>query len=378
MEAPVVIVGGGVIGLSIGWALQRAGCSTQLFERGPAGREASWLSAGMLAPQTEMGFEDEALYAFGRESMRRWPAFVKLLEADSGMSVDYRTNGVLHVADDRDAAEALQRHFTFQKEQGLDVEWLTGAEAREIEPFIAPRLPGAVFSRSDHQVDNRLLVEALIAAYKNSGGVLHEDTPVKAVVPAESGQKPSIVTDSGERVDAGTVIVAAGAWSRQLDGMVEASRPAVRPVKGQMIQLRMKPPFELEHVIWGRDAYLAPKSSGRLLVGATVEEMGFDRQVTAGGLYSILEAAWRIVPGIYDLDVMETWAGLRPGSRDNDPILGGTEMPGIVFATGHYRNGILLTPITAEEICQLVLTGETSGWLKPFSPLRFTHHPQTS
>ena len=145
-----------------------------------------------------------------------------------------------------------------------------------------------------------------------------------------------------------------------------------------MLQLAMQLPFDLQHVVWGRDAYLAPKSNGRLLVGATVEERGFDAQVTAGGLYSILEAAWQIVPGIYDLEVTETWAGLRPGSRDNDPILGVSEIPGVIFATGHYRNGILLTPITGDEIARLVIHGETSEWLKPFSPSRFSRHHQTS
>ena len=370
MNKPVVIIGGGVIGLSIGWSLQRAGVPAIIFDKGRAGREASWLSAGMLAPETEMGFEDEALYVLGRESMRRWPGFVKDLEEDSGMSVDYRSNGILHVADDRDALEALRRHYDFQKELGLDVQWLSGAEARDVEPFIAPRLPGAVFSKTDHQVDNRLLVEALMAAFKKRGGKIVEDTAVQAVwTEGEVG----VTIEGGDRVEAEYVVVAAGAWSRKIDGFTEEGKPAVRPVKGQMLQLKMQRPFDLQHVIWGRDAYLAPKSNGRLLVGATVEERGFDAQVTAGGLYSILEAAWRIVPGIYDLEVTETWAGLRPGSRDNYPILGDSELPGVLFATGHYRNGILLTPITGDEIAHRILRGETSEWLKPFSPSRFSH-----
>ena len=376
MSRPVIIVGGGVIGLSIGWTLQRAGCPTIILDKGLAGREASWLSAGMLAPETEMGFEDEALYVLGRESMNRWSTFVHKLEEESGLSVDYQTNGILHVAEDRDAAEALRRQFLFQSESGLDVQWLTGAEAREIEPFLAPRLPAAVFSKSDHQVDNRLLVNALIVAFRNAGGDLREQAPVKAVLPQSNGL--TVVLERGERIEAGSVVLAAGAWSRQVEGFEEDQRPAVRPVKGQMIQVSMAPPFSLQHVVWGRDAYLAPKSSGRLLLGATVEERGFDTQVTAGGLYSILEASWRIVPGIYDLEVTETWAGLRPGSRDNDPILGTSDMEGVVFATGHYRNGILLTPITADEIAHLVMTGETSDWIKPFSPTRFTRHSLTS
>lgn len=370
MDKPVVIVGAGVIGLSIGWELARSGHAVQVFDRGEAGREASWLSAGMLAPQVEMGYEDEAIYTLGRESMRRWPGFVKALEAGSGLSVDYRTEGILHVADDRDATEALQRQFDFQKSQGLDVEWLTGAEAREVEPFLAPRLPGAVFCKSDHQVDNRLLVDALIRALHKSGGLLREYTPVKSIAPDET--MPAVILGDGSRIEASRVILSSGAWSRTIEGLEPEDRPPVRPVKGQMLQLQMALPFDLRHVVWGPGCYIAPKSNGRLLLGATVEERGFDRSVTAGGMYALLEASWRVVPGIYDLVVTETWAGLRPGSRDNDPVLGESNAPGVVFATGHYRNGILLTPVTAEEIARLVVTGETSDWLRPFSPKRFT------
>lgn len=369
MDNPIVIVGAGVIGLSVGWKLAAAGHSVVMFDRGDAGKEASWLSAGMLAPQTEMGFEDEAIYALGRESMNRWPTFVKDLEAASGMSVDYRTEGILHVADDRDAAEALQRQYEFQKGHGLDVQWLTGAAARDIEPFLAPRLPAAVYCKSDHQIDNRLLVEAIKVAFKKKGGVLHEFTSVKAIIPDEVN--PAIILEDGSHVAAARVVLAAGAWSRQIGGIAPEAQPPVRPVKGQMLQLKMDLPFELTHVVWGPDCYIVPKSNGRLLLGATVEERGFDTSVTAGGLYKLLEAGWRIVPGIYDLEVTETWAGLRPGSRDNDPVIGEAEVPGVVYATGHYRNGILLIPVTAEEVTRLILKGETSEWLEPFSPKRF-------
>ena len=359
-----------------------AGRKTLVLDKGKVGREASWLSAGMLAPDTELGFEDEALHRLGRESLGRWRQFAATLEKASGLLVDYRTNGTIHVAEDRDAVEALRRQFTFQQEQGLEVQWLTNAEARDLEPFIAPRIAGAVYSASDHQVDNRLLVEALHAALVKAGGTLYEQTSVEAIGLSEESNSVShtesghiiVHTDTGESIAADTVVVAAGAWSRSIDGLEPADRPAVRPVKGQMIQLKMASPFELQHVVWGRDAYLAPKSNGRLLVGATVEERGFDSTVTAGGLYKILEAGWRIVPGIYDLEVTETWAGLRPGSRDNDPILGTSPYPGVLFATGHYRNGILLTPVTAEEMTRLIMTGETSDWLMPFSSSRFSRH----
>ncbi len=375
MQNPVVIVGAGVIGLSIGWELSRAGIKTMILERQEAGREASWASAGMLAPESEMGFEDEALYQLSRHSMQLWPAFVKDLEADSGVSVDYRTEGILRVADDRDAAEALHRVYEFQKSQGLDVTWLTGAEAREIEPFLAPRLPAAVYSKSDHQVDNRCLVNSLITGFRKQGGELRAHTGVKAIL--SNDENPTVVTDDDEQIVADRVVLAAGAWSRKIDGLTPNTQPPVRPVKGQMLQLQMRPPFDLQHVIRGHDAYLAPKSDGRLVLGATVEERGFDKSVTAGALYDLLDAGWKIVPGIYDLEVTDTWAGLRPASRDNEPLLGVSSDEKIIFATGHYRNGILLVPVTASEIARLIISGETSEWLMPFSPLRFDRRTTT-
>lgn len=368
--APVLIVGAGVVGLGIGWELARAGRPVVLFDRGAAGRGTSWQAAGMLAPDAELGFEELELYRLNRESMRRWPEFARTLEAESGRSVDYRTEGTLVVADDRDSAEALRRLYAFQREQGLAVEWLTGAEALEREPFLAPRLAAAVFAPGDHQVDNRRLVDALRDAVRGRGGEIREQQPVKAVVP--DAARPAVVLDDGTRVEGSAVVLAAGVWSRTVEGLEEGLRPPVRPVKGQMVQLQMEPPFALQHVVRGPDAYVVPKSDGRLLLGATSEEMGFDRNVTAGGLYAVLEGAWEVVPGIYDLPVTETWAGLRPASRDHAPLLGPAGADGIIVATGHYRHGILLTPVTAQEIARLVLGGETSPWIKPFAPARFT------
>lgn len=368
-DRPILIVGGGAIGLGIGWELVRQGCSVTVFERDRAGRGTSWLAAGMLAPDAELQFEELDLYRLSRESLRRWPDFARALENASGRTVDYRTEGTLIVADDPDSAAALRRLYTFQREHGLAVEWLTGAEALEREPFLAPRLAAAVYAPSDHQVDNRRMLEALKAAFQQAGGVLHEQTPVQAVVP--DAAVPAVVTEAGDRIEGSTVILAAGVWSRRIDGLAADVKPPVRPLKGQMLELKSEPPFGLRHVVRGPDAYLAPKSDGRVLVGATSEEMGFDTTVTAGGLYKVLEGAWEVVPGIYDLPVTDTWAGLRPASRDHAPILG-TAAPGVIVATGHYRHGILLTPVTAQEVARLVLTGETSAWLDPFSPLRFS------
>jgi glycine oxidase len=376
MQDRILIVGGGAIGLGIGFELVQQGTPVTLFERGRAGRGTSWQAAGMLAPDAEIEFEEHELYELNRESLRRWPDFADRVEAASGQDVDYRDEGTLLVADDRDAAEALRRRYEFQKEQGLNVEWLTGDEAREIEPFVAPRSSAAVYVPTDHQVDNRRFLDALRAAFEAEGGTLHEKTPVEAVVP--DAARPAVKTADGEQVEGAQVVVAAGVWSRRIDGLIPDAQPPIRPVKGQMMQLRRKRPFDLQHVVRGPDAYLAPKSNGRIVVGATSEEMGFDTTVTAGGLYDLLEGAWEVVPGIYDLPVDETWAGLRPASRDHAPLLGPSSAPGIHMATGHYRHGILLTPVTAEEVARQLRTGETSSWLKPFSPTRFSEAESTN
>ncbi len=364
-EKPVVIVGAGAIGLSIGWLLVEAGRRVVILERGTAGRGTSWLAAGMLAADAEAGFEEMDVYRFSRESLRRWPLFASKLTEASGVDLDLRTEETLTVADDPDSAEALRRVYQFQVEQGLDVRWLDGQEALEIEPFLAPRLAGAVLSRHDRQLDNRALVKALIEAFGRAGGELRENTEVDEVVP---GREASVVLSDGSHLEASTVVVAAGAWSQRVRGIPRES-VGVRPVKGQMLQLQMVQPFGLSHVVRGPHAYLAPKSDGRLLVGATSEEMGFDTSVTAGGLYEILEGAWEIVPGIYDLPIVDQWAGLRPASPDHRPLLGAAA-ENVVVATGHYRHGILLTAITAEEIARLILDGETSKWITPFAPSR--------
>lgn len=373
---PFLIVGGGIIGLSLGREFVNAGREVHLFERGEAGHGTSWQAAGMLAPDAEIGFEELTLYRLSRESLRRWPSFARSLQQETGLDVDYRDEGTLIVADDRDSAEALRRLYAFQQEQGLEVEWLTGREALELEPFLAPRLSAAVYAPSDHQVDNRRVLEALRSAFIDGGGHLHEHTKVASVLPDE--EHPAVRTDAGDVQKGAHVIVASGVWTRQLEGFTEEQLPPLRPVKGQVIELSMELPFGLSHVVRGPDAYLAPKSDGRLVVGATSEEMGFDTRVTAGGLYHVLEGAWEVVPGIYDLPVTDTWAGLRPASRDHAPLLGPSGAPGVHLATGHFRHGILLAPVTAQELARQLLTGETSDWLIPFSPQRFFSPNQTT
>ncbi len=369
-NSEILIVGGGVIGLSIGWELQRAGRQVIVFDRDEAGRQASWQAGGMLAPAAEIGFEEPELYAFSRESTDLWPDFVERLEADSGREVGLRREGTLVVADDADSTERLRRVYDFQVEQKLNVKWLTGDEARDLEPFLAPRVTAGVLSPDDVQVDNRKLVLALVDAIRRLGGEVREHAPIARIEP--DAQSPRVVLDNGEEISGEVVVLAAGAWCRQIDGLPADARPPVRPVKGQMVELRMIRPFALDHVVRGPHGYLVPKASGRLLIGATAEEMGFDTEVTAGGIFRLLENAWEIVPGIYDLPLVDSWAGLRPASRDHQPIIGFSTAPGVFVATGHYRHGIMLSPLTARVAAGLILGRETSPWPGPFAPVRFT------
>lgn len=374
-EPPVLIVGAGTIGLGIGWILARQGTPVALFDRGAPGRAASWKAGGMLTPDAELQFEEPELYRLNRESLRRWPDFVETLEAETGIDLGFRTEGTLTVAPDEDSAAAMERVYRFQQKVGADVERLSGAEARDQEPFLAPHIAGAVYT-DDAQVNNRALVRALADGIQGHGSTIHTETPIDAVEP--DSEHPAVVTSDGERIEGQRVIVAAGAWSRQIEGLDAATRPPVRPVKGQIIEMENTRAFDLRHVVRGPDAYLVPKADGRLLVGATSEEKGFERNVTGGGLYTLLEGAIELVPGIRELPVQDIGVGLRPGTRDNAPLLGPSGAPGILYATGHYRHGILLTPVTAQEMARLVQTDTVSEWLEPFLPARFTETTSTA
>jgi glycine oxidase len=376
-----LIVGGGLIGLAIGWRLARTGRQVVVLERDPAdapATAASQAAAGMLAPLAEAGFDEPELLAFARRSLGMYPEFVRELEADAGMRVDYRTEGTLVVAVDRDDAAWLARLYDFQRAAGLPTHWLTGAEAREHEPHLAATVTAAVLAPSDHQVDNRLLWQALRAALVRAGGVIRTGMTVRRVA-HDGGRVSGAWVDTGggdeQLVRGRQVVMCAGAWVRPLlaDGLAPTAPVPVRPVKGQMLSLAMSPLLTLDRVIRTRRVYLAPKSDGRLVIGATSEEVGYDTRVTAGGLLELLRHAWEVVPAVYDLPVQETWAGLRPASRDHAPILGATRLDGLFIAAGHYRHGVLLTPATAHGMAELLLTGRLPDALAPFSPERF--HP---
>lgn len=366
----VIIIGGGVIGLSIAWRLAARGVDVDLFEAGRCGAGASHAAAGMLAACAEVEPGEEPLLPLNRASQALWPDFARELEAASGLAVDLRTEGTLVCAFSADDQARLKHHLALQERLGLPVSWLDAVEVRRREPFLNPGVVGGLWSPEDHQVDNRKLAAALHVAAGRAGATIHEDSPVESVV-VEDGRARGIVT-RGRRIDADVVVLAAGAWSRRIEGLPRAALPPVRPVKGQLVAVQMDPAAPvLSHVTWVPGAYLVPRRDGRLIIGATVEEKGFDTRMTAGGLLALLDAAWRALPVIEELPIAETWAGLRPGSRDDAPILGPGDVAGLVYATGHHRNGILLTPITAAVVADHVLTGQLADVARPFTLARF-------
>lgn len=371
--AEVAVIGGGIIGLGVAWKLLQYGHSVCVVEADQVGRQASWQAAGMLSPAAEIGFEELELYHLGRESLRRWPAFARELENASGMSVGYRDDGTLVVAHDRDDAEALRRLFHFQEEQGVPVRWLAGFEAMELEPMLSPGLPAAIHSPEDHQVDNRAVVQALAQlVHSHPQGMLLDEQRVVHVNSVQDELQLEVKGQSS--ITCKVAIVAAGAWSAGIGGL--DPKPLIRPIKGQVMALQAKDGLDLSYVVRGPDAYLVPKGDGRIIVGATSEDLGFDDEVTAGGVYRMLEGAVEIVPGVEEMEFLGVEVGLRPASRDQSPLLGWMD-DRIMYATGHYRHGILLMPVTAEEVAQevdakLKSNNETSDWLAPFSPKRFS------
>ena len=371
----ITIIGGGVIGLGIGWQLTQSGVDVTIYDSAEAGRAASWAAAGMLAPFAEAHTEEPELLKLGCDSLALYPKWVNELESDAEMSVGFRVEGTHIVGLDSDDTQQLKHLYQAQQQLGLHVNWLSGGEVREIESALSPRVSAAIQCESDYQVDNRLMVAALKSAYMRNGGVLIENNPIEKIH-IEDCQVRSIETREGFH-NTNIVILSAGCWSSQIDGIPDSIRPPVRPVKGQMMALMMEDGISINSAIrtvrarYPIGVYLVPRTDGRLIIGATSEEMGYDTRLTVGGMFELLRGAWEAVPGIYELPILETWTGLRPGSRDNAPILGKTPIENLIYATGHYRNGILLTPITAYEISKLVLSDKTSDVIEPFRIDRF-------
>lgn len=346
----VAVVGGGVIGLACAWRAAQRGFAVTVVDPAP-GSGASHAAAGMLCPVTEVHYGEEPLLALTLESARRWPDFAAEVTDASGIDVGYRTEGTLAVAFDDDDLRALDQLLRFQQSLGLAVERLRSRECRSLEPRLSPRVRGGVVCRGDHQVDNRRLVAALLVACERLGvDVLRR----RGASLTEDG----VVLGDGAVVAAERVVLAAGCWSTAL-----ADEVPVRPVKGQIVRLGFDPadpPLvrNVRGLAEGRSVYLVPRAGGELVVGATVEELGFDATVTAGAVLELLQAASDLVPGVSELRVVETHAGLRPGTPDNAPIIGPSrQSPRTIYATGHYRNGILLAPVTADAVGALLADG---------------------
>jgi len=346
-----------------------------LLDRGPLGAETTAVAAGMLAPVSEADAQERALTRLGLESARRWPAFAAELEDVSGIEVGYRACGTLVLARDPDEAEGLTRELALRERLGLAARALLPSQARTLEPALAPGLRAALEIPGDHAVDPRLVAAALAAAAERAGVTLRPATAVERLL-EENGRVTGVALAGGEVVGAERVVIAAGPWSDALDGVPQAARVPVRPVKGQLLRLRdpghdPRAPL-LERVVRYEGGYLVPRGDGRYVLGATSEERGFDTSVTALALHELLRDASELVPGVLELEVEELLAGLRPGTPDNAPVLGASDaLPGLFWATGHHRNGILLAPMTA-EVLAAALAGEPVDAAPEFSPSRFS------
>lgn len=369
----VVVVGAGVAGLGAAWRLASAGVSVRVLERAVPGAGASSAAAGMLAPVSEAELIEDPSLELKLESLRRWPGFAAELEAASGVELEHRQEGTLVVAIDRDDAEGLRRHYEHMRALGLPASWLTGEAARGLEPLLSAAITAAISIPTDHQVDPLRLIEALRVAAQRAGASIESGAEVESVE-VEGGAARGVVARFGGGepvfVPARQVVIAAGCWTRQIRGLPGLLGRAIRPVKGQMMSLWMEPAPVLSRVVRAPDCYLIPRRDGRLIIGATSEERGFDDRLTAGGLFELLRGAWETLPITYELPVHRTWTGLRPASLDNEPVLGQTSVGGLVMAAGLYRNGILLTPIVAELIAEAVLTEAQPALAAACSPLR--------
>lgn len=347
-----VIVGGGVIGLSCAWRAARRGGRVAVVERSQPPAGATRVAAGMLAPVGELAFGEPELLKLNLEAAQLYPGFVAELEEASGMATGYRREGALHVALDRDEAAGLRRIHELQRSLELGAEWLPPRRCRELEPGLTPSLNGGVHAPQEGSVDPRALSAALLAALAAEGAEVRTGTEVAAAL-FDGERIAGVHTESGEELRAGTVVLAAGAWSARAEWLPEAGRPPVRPVKGQVLELRPREDgAPCKRIVASERVYLVPRPDGRLIVGATVEEQGYDTTVTAGGVHELLREAYRLLPEVAELELVDAAAGLRPGTPDNLPLAGPSPLDGLLWATGHFRNGILLAPLAANVISE--------------------------
>jgi glycine oxidase len=362
----VAIVGGGIIGGSIAFELAAERLKVVLLDRQQPGQGASWAAAGMLSPGPDSP-ESAPLVPLGKESLRLYPEFVSQVEDVSGRPQAFAREGALQIFAGPSGESERQKMATEYQRLGLGFELISLDEARRVEESLGPAARAAAWLRDEAVVDPRLLTVAVIEAARRRGVEIRHDCSVAAIL--HNGNRCDGVLAGGERFAARFVVVAAGAYSGGIERL--ARYAPTRPVRGQMLALRSRD-LRLRRVVRSLKGYLVPRRDGRIIVGSTLEEAGFDNHVTPSGMRKILDAALELVPGLASAEVIETWAGLRPGTPDNLPILGPTDVEGLLIATGHYRNGILLTPVTAKLLRLWILTGRVPMDTAAFSPLRFS------
>lgn len=367
MDSPdVLVVGGGAIGCGIAHHLARRGVAVTVLERDTPGAHASWAAAGMLSPLAEADEPNEFL-ALLRASRLLFPAYARSILDETGIDVGYRDEGTLLLALTEEDEKALATRYAWQSAAGLEVERLSGAEARAAEPGISPEVRAALRFPGDHQVDSRELTRGLAMAARRAGADIRTGAEVVRLLADEAGVGVELA--GGATLSARWVVVAAGCWAGRIPGLPRAL--PVEPVHGQLVAFDGTE-SPLRHVVDTPRVYLVPRRDGRIIAGATVERTGFRTAVTAAGLLSILQAAVEAVPALAHLPVLEHWSGLRPGTPDGFPIIGqDPDVPGLIYATGHFRNGILLTPITAEAVGALITGDPAPPEASPFGIERF-------
>ena len=370
-SSDVLVVGAGVIGLACAWRAAQRGMSVRVIDRETPGSGASRVAAGMLAPVGEASWGEESLLQLNLAAARAYSDFAAELEDCSGHPVGYRRCGALHVALDRDEAEELRRRHELQRSLGLDAEWMRPARCRELEPGLTPACAGGVLAADDGEVDPRTLVAALVAAIERAGGEVVAGAEASGAV-IEGERLRGVVIPDGRELRADQVVLATGAWSGKASWLPPDALPPVRPVKGQILYLRGPADDPVcERIVATQRVYIVPRGDGRVVVGATVEERGFELTVTAGGVHELLREAYRVLPEIVELELCEAIAGLRPGTPDNAPVIGRGTLQGLVLATGHYRNGILLAPVTADAVAALLAGEEPPAPAAAMAPERF-------
>ncbi len=367
----VLIAGGGVIGLACAWRAARRGLKVRVVERSEAvAAEATGVAAGMLAPVGEASWGEEALLDLGLSSLEMWDSFASELESDSGLEPGYRRCGALHVALDRDEAAELRRRLELHERLGLGSEWMLPGDSRRLEPTLSPKVAGALHAPAEGAADPVALAEALAGAVRRLGGEIELGSEIAA---ADLSGAPELTLADGRALRGERLVVATGAWAGTAEWLPPEARPPVRPVKGEILTLRGDAADPVcRGIVAGERVYLVPREDGRLLVGATVEERGFERTITAGGVHELLREAYRVVPEVAELEFLGATSGLRPGSPDNAPIVGPAPgHPNVLLATGHFRNGILLAPVTGEAVAAMLAGEQPPEGFERFSPARF-------